>query len=78
MSATLYEHLMKLKGITPESTAPAYWSGRDGSRHEFAAPAVPCFDAWNGYWHNFRLADYVWNTFPDAVACGYILNQKPA
>ena len=73
---TLHLHLMKLKGITPESTVPAYWNAKDGTRHEIQAPADPCFDAWNGYWHNFYLASWVWKTFPDAVSCGYILNPS--
>lgn len=72
MSAFLHDHLLKLHGLTPESTVPAYWNDKDGTRHEFDAPAVPCFDSWNGYWHNFRLADYVWKTFPRAVSCGFI------
>ena len=70
-------HLMKLKGITPESTAPAYWKDADGNTHEIQAPAVPCYDAWNGYWHNFRLAAWVGKTFPRAVSCGY-LNTQPS
>lgn len=69
-------HLMSLKGITPVSTHPAYWNDRAGNRHEIEAPAMECFDAWNGYWHNFRLADWVWKTFPSAVSCGYILTPR--
>jgi hypothetical protein len=65
-------HLAKLARVNLETgTRPAMWIDRAGVKHSFDAPARYCFSGWDGYWSNFRLADYVGAMFPAAVSCGF-------
>ena len=64
-------HLMKLANVKPSDTRRATVNLKDGSAVEFDAPAEYCFSAWDGYWSNFRLADYAGSVFPGAVSAGY-------
>lgn len=64
-------HFFALAGVKPTDTRKAEVVMQDGTRREFDAPASACFSAWDGYWSNFRLADYAGAVFPGAVMAGY-------
>lgn len=67
-------HLFSLNNINPladKKRATAYF--QSGEKLEFDAPASHCFDAWGGYWSNFRLADYAAAMFPGCHMAGYNL-----
>lgn len=69
---TLTIHMAKLSGVKLEADSrKAVWTDRAGTRHPIDAPARYCFSAWDGYWSNFRLADYVGAMFPESVSCGF-------
>ena len=68
-------HLMSLSNVKPNDTMRAVVTYANGQQNEFDAPASHCFSAWDGYWSNFRLADYCGAMFPGSVSCCY-LNQN--
>lgn len=65
-------HFFKLASVKPSDTRKAQVNFGDKQSIQFDAPASHCFSGWDGYWSNFRLADYAAAVFPGAISAGYI------
>jgi hypothetical protein len=70
-------HLMSLKNVKPEDERQAEVIYPDGKRQVITVTADNCFNSWDGYWSNFRLADYVGQFFPSATSCCFV-SANPA
>jgi len=68
-----HKDLMSLWGVKPEDTKQAYYRDRAGEKHLITITAIDGYNTWDGYWDNFRLADYVGRNYPAAVTCAYCL-----
>lgn len=71
---TLFDHILSLNGLTPDSTREAILFDETGEIDRVMVSARDCFSSVGcpAYWSLFRLSDYVTANYPQATSCTYV------